>query len=146
MTETNLCLRKSNDDEEEEENDGDDCSDVLDDLASLTSRLDDKLLRHFAQDGDRAEPLALAVRHFRRRVDDVTEGRIPSSVGAKVRIPPDALPDLDSEPLHVRVPEQFTAGDASQARLLVVQCDSEKFQCYKVNANEMQLNFLKIYW
>jgi hypothetical protein len=27
------------------------------------------------------------------------------------------------------VPEQFTAGDASQARLLVVQRDSEKFQC-----------------
>ncbi len=117
-----LRLCESDDDEEEEEDDGDDGADVLDDQSGGAGRLDLERLWHLGQDGDRAEPGALAVCHLRRGVNDVTVSRIPSTVCAEVRIPPDALPDLNAEPLHVCVPEKSTAYNSCFARSFVVKC------------------------
>ena len=118
-----LGLGEGDDDEEEQGEDGDDGADVLDDQPDLAAGLHDKLLRHLAQDCDGPEPLALAGRHrlVRLENDDFAERRIPGAVGPEVRVPPDALPDLHTEPLHVRVPEQIPGLDPSLAGLLVVQ-------------------------
>ena len=118
-----LGLSEGDDDEEEQGHDGDDGADVLDDEPNLASRLHLELLRHLAQDRDGSKPLALANRERVGRLgrDDVTECRVPRPVGPEVRVPPDALTDLNAESSHVGVPQKIPGLNPSLAWLLVVQ-------------------------
>ena len=90
-------------------------------LTYFTSRFHLKCLWHLPEDGDAAEPLALAVGHVSWCVNDVTVSRIPSAICAKVWIPPDTLSDLNTQTFHVRVPKKIPAQDSGRTWRLVIQ-------------------------